>query len=59
MLGVVSQFEDYSDEDFKKLTEKVVSLIEEEAEVPHPYRIKVIVKLHFTRKAPPRLGVSA
>jgi hypothetical protein len=30
MLGAVSQFEDYSDEDFEELTQKVVSLLEEE-----------------------------
>ncbi|MEH2333965.1 tellurite resistance TerB family protein [Nostoc sp.] len=30
MLGSVSQFEDYSDEDYEELTEKVASLLEEE-----------------------------
>ncbi|MEH1930186.1 tellurite resistance TerB family protein [Nostoc sp.] len=30
MLGAVSQFEDFSDEDFEELTEKVTSLLEEE-----------------------------
>ncbi|MEH2424848.1 MAG: tellurite resistance TerB family protein [Nostoc sp.] len=30
MLGAVSQFEDYSDEDYEELTEKVASLLEEE-----------------------------
>ncbi|WP_341527689.1 tellurite resistance TerB family protein [Nostoc sp. UHCC 0302] len=30
LLGAVSQFEDYSDEDFEELTQKVVSLLEEE-----------------------------
>ena len=33
MLGAVSQFEDFSDEDYEELTEKVTSLLEEEAEV--------------------------
>ncbi|MEH2360660.1 tellurite resistance TerB family protein [Nostoc sp.] len=30
MLGAVSQFEDFSDEDYEELTQKVVSLLEEE-----------------------------
>lgn len=30
MLGSISQFEDFSDEDYEELTQKVVSLLEEE-----------------------------
>jgi hypothetical protein len=30
MLGAISQFEDYSDDDFQQLTDKVYSLLEEE-----------------------------